>query len=1111
MEFLLAALAGAIIGALVMRQLSRRPAQPASSAGQVATQPQQEPPTPPSTDILRTLQMQAEALRPVYENSSHPQELESDPAFVAGTALLEDETVPFERVLDYCIGANQQIAVMAAGALARRDDGARAIEVLVNHLPFANVWTDFFMLRAIDRHAQQPIVGRVLSQAPGWWKDNPLLPRMLDIFVESRAVKGETLDLASALTTQTPEALADIEAFLKKLNAPPAEMLRAQLEQWKRTRVDRRALEAIGRIWGDDTHEEIIVAHAAHKSTVQAVLDDIESGTCTSTILIGESGAGKSVAFRDIGQDLRRRGWTIFEASASDVLAGMAYIGELEGRVRQLLDNAEVRRRIVWYVPNFHELFYAGRHKYSPVGLLDLLLPAIEARRVLIVGESEPGAFDRILQHRSRLRTAVKSVKIEPLAAPEALVVARELAARQGEAQRTKIEGDLADEALELARHYLASHALPGSVLALLRHAFKRAAAQSDIELRRSHLFECMTELTGLPRSVLDDRTGLDYAQLQQRFAARVMGQQEAIECLVDRIAMLKAGLIDPKRPIGVFMFAGPTGTGKTEVARTLAELLFGGAQRMVRLDMSELQEPSSLARILGDTAEGSEVDSLALRIRKQPFSVVLLDEFEKAHPRVWDLFLQVFDEGRLTDSTGALADFRHAVIILTSNIGATRHHSSALGFTTPNATFSHAQVVRAVSEAFRPELINRLDRLVIFTPLARSLMREILRKELRDVLQRPGLRSRDWAVEWEESAIEFLLDKGFTADMGARPLRRAIETYVLAPIAKSIVEHRHPEGDQFLFVRSDGTAIQVEFVDPDMPQPSVAAAEAPAGSLSLPAILQSPAGDDAERQFLLDQVGLLITRIEEKTWVEKKQEMLRTMNRREFWAAPDRHEILDRIERMDRIEAAAATARSFALRLEQRTRSHQAVSRQVVCSLAEQLHLVNGALTDFDENRSSDAYVRVEAVATDPRDTASTEWTAKLARMYQEWGRKRRMRCNVLADGADRLVMTVSGLGAYCILAQEAGLHVFEVPDGRGGFDRHTARVRVAAQPSTPEPSAQIELQRALKQLDAGDVTTKIVRRYREQPSPLVRDTRTSARTGRLAQILNGDFDLIG
>ena len=203
-------------------------------------------------------------------------------------------------------------------------------------------------------------------------------------------------------------------------------------------------------------------------------------------------------------------------------------------------------------------------------------------------------------------------------------------------------------------------------------------------------------------------------------------------------------------------------------------------------------------------------------RVRKQPFSVVLLDEFEKAHANVWDLFLQVFDDARLTDAGGQEADFRHCIVILTTNLGATAHRSADLGFLPSAAGFTSEQVMRAVGQTFRPEFQNRLDKVIVFQPLTRELMRSILKKELSRVLDRRGFKDREWAVEWEASALEFLLEKGFSPDMGALLLKRAIDQYLIAPLAATIVERRFPEGDQFLFIRSDGKAIQAEFVDPD-------------------------------------------------------------------------------------------------------------------------------------------------------------------------------------------------------------------------------------------------------------------------------------------------------
>src|SRR5262249_40581945 len=287
------------------------------------------------------------------------------------------------------------------------------------------------------------------------------------------------------------------------------------------------------------------------------------------------------------------------------------------------------------------------------------------------------------------------------------------------------------------------------------------------------------SQLTGLPVSILDTRERIDLGSIRSFFTQRVIGQDEAVASIVERIAMLKAGLNDPSRPVGVFLFSGPTRPRQTEPAKTTAEYLFGSTERMIPLDMSEFQTPESTANILGSGMPG-EPDSLISRVRKQPFSVVLLDEFEKAHPRIWDLFLQVFDDARLTDSLGQVADFRHCIIIMTTNLGATSHQTSNLGFAPAADVFTPEQITRAISQTYRPEFQNRIDKILVFQPLTRELMRVILKKELDAVLERRGLKDRDWAVEWEFSALEFLLEKGFTPEMGARPLKRAIEQYVM-------------------------------------------------------------------------------------------------------------------------------------------------------------------------------------------------------------------------------------------------------------------------------------------------------------------------------------------
>jgi ATP-dependent Clp protease ATP-binding subunit ClpC len=595
-----------------------------------------------------------------------------------------------------------------------------------------------------------------------------------------------------------------------------------------------------------------------------------------------------------------------------------------------------------------------------------------------------------------------------------------------------------------------------------------------------------------------------------------VLGQDEAVEAMVARIAMLKAGLNDPDKPIGVFLFAGPTGTGKTELAKAVSEYLFGSVERMIRLDMSEFQTHDSMSKILGQNSASSiESDSLINRVRKQPFSVILLDEFEKAHPNIWDLFLQAFDEGRLTDAMGLVADLRHCLIILTSNLGATAHRSLGLGFAPQADVFTKEQVMRAISQTYRPEFQNRLDKIIVFRPLTRDLMRGILKKELTALLDRRGLKDRAWAIEWESSALEFLLERGFSPEMGARPLKRAIDQYVVAPLAAIIVEKRFPEGEQFLFVRSDGNGVQVEFVDPDADvavagETPVAAPLGPVTPSTLAATILDPKGTRAEFETLRIGCEDIERTLQSAEWNALKEQLAEEMSSADFWNRPDRFDTLARFALMDRVKSAAETANALRGRLERYIRSPGRYSAELSGRLALQLHLIREGIRDAFDNAPVELALIVEPVFDGAGDRRATlAWCSKLRSMYRSWAAKRRMQFLDMPGSArdkDTPIMTVSGFGAYRILSPESGLHVLETSEG--GTGRVTARIRLAAVPLGDVPAAK-EQKLVAGALDEAPRPNAVVRRYREEP-PLVRDAAGKWRTGRLDLVLSGEFDLL-
>jgi len=421
--------------------------------------------------------------------------------------------------------------------------------------------------------------------------------------------------------------------------------------------------------------------------------------------------------------------------------------------------------------------------------------------------------------------------------------------------------------------------------------------------------------------------------------------------------------------------------------------------------------------------------------------------------------------------------------------------------------------VLMAVERAFRPEFINRLDRIVVFKPLSRELMYRILKKELAAVLGRRGLKSRDWAVEWEPSALDFLLDKGFSAQMGARPLKRAIDQYLLAPLAATLVEHRFPEGDQFLFVRSGGKALEVEFLDPDAPAEPEPPALAPAKSadFSLPALVLKPESDPAAGAYLAGRARALQARLDGAEWRGLKGRLAAEAADPGIWQRADRTQVFAGLNVMDRVGEAARTVERLAARLKSGAGKTDKASRDLVGRLALQLWLTEAGLADALAASPGDAVLAAEpALEAGPGAEPASAWRERILAMYRAWAEKRRMQAELIepASPGGAPLLYVSGFGAWRTLTAERGLHVLEHPPG-SALRREAVRVRIVEGPDEeiPAPRLHAELSARLAASPAG---ANVVRRYRERPSPLVRDTATKGRSGNLDAVLGGDFDLV-
>jgi ATP-dependent Clp protease ATP-binding subunit ClpC len=1062
----------------------------------------------------------------LYQQSAHPSDMLVHECFAEALALLGDtEHFTTRDLLDYYAGDNAIVSLVALEALAHRPRERALVDEILRHVNTIAVYPRWFALRAIEHHAgDDPILVHALRQLRHW--DTRIEKQSLIEFVERRLAAGETPQFEGRC--EASEWLTDV---LDQLDRPPTAEFAASFRRLLRT-LDVEFLAEIGTVRTTPDAAPTFLDPAPVDGFVDEIVRALQRRPRRSTLVVGEPGVGKSSCIELVTRTLLAEGWTVLEAGSSDILAGQSYMGELEKRLRKLVENLG-DEQAVWVCPDLHRLVLAGQHRFSDSGVLDLILPHVESGRLAMVGEVTPNGHERLLRERPRVRSAFDTVVLRPLPHDATLALAGRWAQHAALPDgRPVLDAPTLEEASALARQYLGDVAPPGNLLRLLELA-RQLAGGSELTrpLGRDDLIATLGNVTGLPSTILDDREGLDLDALRAHFEARVKGQPEAIDVLVERVAMIKAGLTDPGRPQGVFLLVGPTGTGKTEIAKSLAAFLFGSEQRMVRIDMSELQSIDALDRIVGTndpmaSGEGGSGGAFVHEIRKQPFTVVLLDEVEKAHPKVFDLFLQVFDDGRLTDRFGRTADCRHAIFILTSNLGAEQFASSGLAF----GGGATEAADRAIRQHFRPEFLNRIDRVIRFRSLSRATLREVLMKELDRVLGRRGLRNRQWAVEWDPTAVDFLLQQGYTPDLGARPLRRAIERWLLAPLAETIVRHEAPEGDQFLFVKSDGRGIEVDFVDPDAPTEAHTAHRGADGDTSdgssLRRIALDAVGTRAEIEMVAARCALVAERVQGEEFRREKTSLLDMMGRDGFWEDEGRFAVLGRAETMDRIENATRSAGGLLERLTgapvgeapRRERCDGALLGQ----LAQRVWLLEQALADLDEQRGADAVLAIE-VLREPRTEsarAARAFAERLLAMYRHWAERRGMDFHVLEQGPgsgesayDVLIAEVGGFAAHRILAPEHGLHVYEqVNSGGDVVDRLRVRVTVAAHDGRPpahDPGARRRQARALLDGARGD-RPEVCRRYREEPSPLVRDNARGFRTGRVDRVFAGDFDLV-
>ena len=526
-------------------------------------------------------------------------------------------------------------------------------------------------------------------------------------------------------------------------------------------------------------------------------------------MLIGEPGVGKSaivegialrIASGNISSSLAKK--RIMTLDIASVVAGTKYRGDFEKRLKSIIEEARENPDLILFIDEFHTIIGAGGASGS-LDAANMLKPALARGEFQCIGATTIDEFTKIVEKDGALDRRFQKIVVEATDVKQSIEILKQLRPKYEEFHNLKYTDAAVEAAVRLTDRYITDKSLPDKAI----DAFDEAGSMVRLSMARSSETEktvdqediasVVSKMTGIPVNRVAESEGNRIIKMRQHLKERIIGQDDAVETVVRAIQRNRAGLKDPNRPIGTFLFFGPTGVGKTQLARSLADYLFDSEENLVRIDMSEYMEKFSVSRLIGAPpgyVGYEEGGQLSERVRRKPYCVVLLDEIEKAHPDIFNLLLQVMDEGRLTDSNGRTVDFKNTIVIMTSNVGSreVEDYGSGIGFATAgkNVEADRRSVVeKAVKKAFPPEFINRVDEQVYFNSLSKEAIEEIIDLELKD------LRSRALEAGYKltitPAAKRFIADAGYDPAYGARPLKRAVMRYVEDPVSEFIISDR--------------------------------------------------------------------------------------------------------------------------------------------------------------------------------------------------------------------------------------------------------------------------------------------------------------------------------
>lgn len=530
-------------------------------------------------------------------------------------------------------------------------------------------------------------------------------------------------------------------------------------------------------------------------------------------MLIGEPGVGKSAIVEGIA--LRIAGGSISPALAKKrlisldialVVAGTKYRGDFEKRLKSIIKEASSNPDIILFIDEFHTIVGAGGAQGS-LDAANILKPALARGELQCIGATTMDEFAKIVEKDGALDRRFQKIVVEPTDIQQSITILENLKPNYEDFHKVTYSDEAIEACVRLTDRYITDKSLPDKAIDALDEAGSMIRLNLTKDKRTGNIVDAediatvVSKMTGIPVNKVAESEGNRIMKMKGRLQSRIIGQDDTIEKVVRAIQRNRAGLKDPNRPIGTFLFFGPTGVGKTQLAKCLAEYLFDSQENMVRIDMSEYMEKFTVSRLVGAPpgyVGYEEGGQLSERVRRKPYCVVLLDEIEKAHPDIFNILLQVLDEGRLTDSNGRVVSFRNTIVIMTSNVGSREldEYGSGVGFATSGKSVSknrQSVLEKAIRKSFPPEFINRVDERIFFNALTKEDIEKIIDIELKDLRSRA--EEAGYKLVVTPSAKRFIADAGFDPAFGARPLKRAVMKYVEDPVSEFIISDRILQG----------------------------------------------------------------------------------------------------------------------------------------------------------------------------------------------------------------------------------------------------------------------------------------------------------------------------